>query len=158
MTESNAGPVEISTRMRAGEWTPDTLAELTASYQRKLHEMGASAEEVVTEVSQPEDGSAHVRVSWLHRGVRTFANLNQTEVSEASNARGQGEHIPPGAATADSQGLGAVFGDAERTPIDAPPTARAVDAEKNQQKPDVIIYTSPEGQTYVEEAPQKHTE
>ncbi|MFQ4148149.1 hypothetical protein AAGW05_05545 [Arthrobacter sp. LAPM80] len=134
------------------------MSELTASYQRQLHEMGAPKQEVVTEVRQPEDGSAHVRVSWMHRGAHTFSTLNQNEPSEAVTARGNGEDIPQGSATADSQGLGAVLGDAERSSIDEPPTERAADAEKHQQTPDLIMYTTSEGETYVEEAPGKHVE
>ncbi|WP_197277855.1 hypothetical protein [Arthrobacter alpinus] len=155
MTESHAEPVEISVRMRSGEWTPESLVELTASYQRKLFEMGAPESEVLTEVDTSEDGSASVRVSWLHQGAHTFATLNQVESPEAEHPRGDGENIPPGAVTADSKGLGAVFGDAERSAIDAPPTERAAEAEKNQQTPNAIIYTSPEGETYVEEVPQE---
>lgn len=134
---------------------PESLLDLTASYQRKLLEMGAAEGDIATEVSQPEDGSALVRVRWMRRGVHTFSNLNQDEVPEADIVRGHGEHIPPGAVTEDSQGLDAVFGDAERSAIDAPPTERAVEAEKTQHTPNVVIYTSPEGETYVEEAPKK---
>ncbi len=106
MEESQAQPVEISTRMRHGEWTPESMAELTAGYQRKLMEMGAPAEHIVTEV-------------------------DQHETTQAEEARGNGEVIHPGEATRDSQGLGAVFGDAERSAIDAPPTERAMKAPGN---------------------------
>ena len=40
-------PVEISTRMRPGEWTDATLADLVASYRERILGMGASASEVV---------------------------------------------------------------------------------------------------------------
>lgn len=89
MTESHAEPVEISVRMRPSEWTPESLVELTASYQRKLFEMGAPESEVLMVVDTPEDGSASVRVSWLHQGAHTFAALNQVESPEA-------EHTPAG--------------------------------------------------------------
>lgn len=158
MTESNAEPVEISTRMRPGEWTPDSLAELVDSYQRKLLEMGAPEAEVVTEVDQPEDGSARVHVSWLHQGAHTFTPVNQDEAREAENARGNGENIPSGAVTADSKGLGAVFGDAERSAIDAPPTERAAEAQKIQQTPNATSFTTPNGKTYLEETPQEPAE
>jgi len=158
MTESNADPVEISTRMRPQEWTEESLAGLTASYQRKLQEMGAPADEIITEVDTPDDGSAHVRVSWLHSGVHTFADLNQSETAEAPNARGNGEIIPPGEASKDSKGVGAVLGDAEWSAIDAPPTERALEAEKNEQIPNIVIYTDADGKSYAEEADEKGVE
>ncbi|MDP9998810.1 MULTISPECIES: hypothetical protein [Pseudarthrobacter] len=58
-------PVEISTRMRPGEWTDATLAELVASYRAKILDMGASASEVVEEIEKNDDGSVKVNVSWV---------------------------------------------------------------------------------------------
>lgn len=58
-------PVEISTRMRPGEWTDATLAELVASYRAKILDMGASASEVVEEIVKNDDGSVKVNVSWV---------------------------------------------------------------------------------------------
>jgi hypothetical protein len=58
-------PVEISTRMRPGEWTDATLAELVASYRAKIMDMGASASEVVEEIEKNDDGSVTVNVSWV---------------------------------------------------------------------------------------------
>ncbi|MCU1435580.1 MAG: hypothetical protein JWR71_2305 [Pseudarthrobacter sp.] len=58
-------PVEISTRMRPGEWTDATLAELVASYRAKIMDMGASASEVVEEIEKNDDGSVKVNVSWV---------------------------------------------------------------------------------------------
>ena len=58
-------PVEISTRMRPGEWTDATLAELVASYRARIVEMGASASEVVEEIEKNDDGSVKVNVSWV---------------------------------------------------------------------------------------------
>lgn len=58
-------PVEISTRMRPGEWTDATLAELVASYRAKILDMGASASEVVEEIEKHDDGSVKVNVSWV---------------------------------------------------------------------------------------------
>jgi hypothetical protein len=158
MTEPNAEPVEISTRMRPQEWTEESLAGLTASYQRKVQVMGAPAVEIVTEVETPDDGSARVRVSWLHSGVHTFADLNQSEADGAHIARGDGEIIPPGEASKDSKGVGAVLGDAEWSAIDAPPTERAVEAEKNEQIPNIVIYTNIEGKSYAEEVDEKRAE
>ncbi|WP_243399898.1 hypothetical protein [Arthrobacter glacialis] len=152
MTQINGEPVEISTRIRPGEWTPESLSELVASYQHKLLEMGAPESEIRTELQQPEDGSASVRVSWDRHGVRTFADMGQRIPPESEVARGYGESIPADEATADSQGLGAVLGDAEWSAIDAPPTPRAMKAGENSSVPDVIIYTDENGKTYVEDA------
>ncbi|MHA7305222.1 hypothetical protein ACX80E_08245 [Arthrobacter sp. TMN-49] len=151
MNDSTNEPVEISTRMRPGEWTQETLAELLASYQQKLREMGASENEIETSVETPEDGSANVKVSWRHAGVHTFADMGQGTVEEADNSRGHGEAIPRGEATDDSKGLGAVFGDAERSAIDEPPTRRAMEALENQPDPDLVVFTNDEGKTYVED-------
>lgn len=152
MTESNNEPVEISTRMRPGEWTRETLTELVASYQDKLREMGAPDGEIETSVETPDDGSAYVNVSWQHTGVHTFAEMGQGTMPESENSRGQGEDIPPGETTDDTKGLGAVLGDAERSTIDAPPSGRAMAAEANQPNPDLLVYTDEEGKTYVEDA------
>ncbi|MGO4383063.1 hypothetical protein [Specibacter sp. RAF43] len=142
--------MEISTRMRPGEWTPQSLSELVGSYQGKLRDMGAPEAEIDTEVVQPDDGSVSVRVSWKHAGVHTYASLNQDVPAESANARGDGEAIPVGEVTEDSKGLGAVFGDAERSAIDAPPSGRAVAARQHEQVPDVTVYTDDEGHTHVE--------
>jgi hypothetical protein len=152
MTGSNNEPVEISTRMRPGEWTPESLTELVASYQDKLREMGAPDGEIETSVETPDDGSAHVNVSWQHTGAHTFAQMGQGTTPEAENSRGHGEDIPAGATTDDAKGLGAVLGDAERSTIDAPPTRRATAAAANQPSPDLLVYTDDEGKTYVEDA------
>lgn len=151
MNDSTQEPVEISTRMRPGEWTQDSLAQLLASYQQKLREMGAPTDEIETTVETPEDGGAYVKVSWRHSGLRTFADMGQSAVTEAENSRGHGESIPTGEATEDSKGLGAVFGDAERSAIDEPPTRRASEARQEQIDPDLIIMTNEEGKTYVED-------
>jgi hypothetical protein len=57
-------PVEISTRMRPGEWTEDSLEELVNSYRQRIVEMGASITDVVTDVERGDDGSVRVAVSW----------------------------------------------------------------------------------------------
>lgn len=147
----NAEPVEISIRMQAGDWTPESLHELVASYQQKLQVMGAPAEAIETVVKTPEDGSAFVHVSWLHEGVQTFADMGQNTVTESVQARGHGEHIPPGETTSDSQGLGAILGDAERSAIDEPATATAAQNAAEGVDNDFIIRTGADGKTYVED-------
>lgn len=57
-------PVEISTRMRPGEWTEASLEELVTTYRAKILAMGAAVSEVVTEVVRNDDGSVAVAVSW----------------------------------------------------------------------------------------------
>jgi hypothetical protein len=58
-------PVEISTRMRPGEWTEETLEALVVSYQQRIVEMGASITDVVTDIDRSDDGSVRVAVSWV---------------------------------------------------------------------------------------------
>lgn len=58
-------PVEISTRMRPGEWTEASLEELVNSYRTRIVEMGASASDIVTDVERNDDGSVKVAVSWV---------------------------------------------------------------------------------------------
>lgn len=151
MNDSTQEPVEISTRMRSGEWTQESLTQLLASYQQKLREMGAPADEIETSVETPEDGGAKIKVSWRHAGVRTFADMGQSAAAEAENSRGHGETIPTGEATEDSKGLGAVLGDAERSAIDEPPIRRAREAKHQQIDPDLVVMTSEDGKTYVED-------
>jgi hypothetical protein len=57
-------PVEISTRMRPGEWTEESLEALVANYRTRIAEMGASASDIVTDVERNDDGSVKVNVSW----------------------------------------------------------------------------------------------
>ena len=57
-------PVEISTRMRPGEWTEESLAELVSTYKRRVEEMGAPMAEVATDIERNDDGSVTVVVSW----------------------------------------------------------------------------------------------
>jgi hypothetical protein len=151
MNENISEPVEISTRMRPGEWTRETLTELVGAYQQKLKEMGAPDSEIETTVDTPEDGSAQVNVTWIRTGIHTLATTRPTTTEESENSRGHGERMRPGDATQDSQGLGAVLGDAERSPIDGPPTERAAAGEDNQAGPDFVVYTGEDGKSYVED-------
>jgi hypothetical protein len=152
MSENQAEPVEISTRMRPSEWSAESLLALVSSYQHKLREMGAPENEIVTDIQKPDDGSASVRVSWKRQGVQTFSDPSPTTPPETKEARGDGESIPGDEATNGSQGLGAILGDAEWSAIDAPPTPRAREAAQNQTEPDVLIYTDADGKTYAEDA------
>lgn len=62
-------PVEISTRMRPGEWTESSLEELVTTYRAKILAMGATAREVTTDVERNDDGSVKVVVSWAKPAV-----------------------------------------------------------------------------------------
>ncbi len=66
MTLYQPEPVEISTRMRPGEWTESSLEELVTTYRAKILAMGASISEVVTDVERNDDGSVKVAVSWAN--------------------------------------------------------------------------------------------
>ncbi|MFF1253288.1 hypothetical protein ACFVYC_12430 [Pseudarthrobacter sp. NPDC058329] len=57
-------PVEISTRMRPGEWTEESLELLVESYRERIVEMGARPTDVVTDIDRSDDGSVRVAVSW----------------------------------------------------------------------------------------------
>ncbi|MDQ0632536.1 hypothetical protein QFZ40_000445 [Arthrobacter pascens] len=69
MTLYQPEPVEISTRMRPGEWTEASLEELITTYRAKILAMGATVYEVVTEVERNDDGSVEVAVSWAKPAV-----------------------------------------------------------------------------------------
>jgi len=62
-------PVEISTRMRPGEWTEESLAELVSTYRMRIEEMGAPAAEVATDIERNDDGSVKVIVSWTKPAI-----------------------------------------------------------------------------------------
>lgn len=60
----NSEDVEISTRLRPGEWTEDTLAVLVKEYEHKIAEMGAKAADIKTHIEHTEAGGVKVRVVW----------------------------------------------------------------------------------------------
>ncbi|MFF1830288.1 hypothetical protein [Paenarthrobacter sp. NPDC058040] len=57
-------PVEISTRMRPGEWTEESLLEHIEDYKQQIRDMGASESQIITEVERTEEGAAKVVVRW----------------------------------------------------------------------------------------------
>ena len=69
MTLYQPEPVEISTRMRPGEWTEDSLVELVDTYRARMVGMGAPAAEVVTDIDRNDDGSVKVVVSWTKPAI-----------------------------------------------------------------------------------------
>ena len=62
-------PVEISTRMRPGEWTEESLQAHIEDYRRQIRNMGATDAEIVTNVERTEEGAARVVVSWNRTGL-----------------------------------------------------------------------------------------
>lgn len=61
-------PVEISTRMRPGEWSEASLEQLVDTYRARIVEMGASLTDIYTDIERNDDGSVKVAVSWLKPG------------------------------------------------------------------------------------------
>jgi hypothetical protein len=58
-------PVEISTRMRPGEWTEESLAALVASYREELLRMGAPAAEIDIVTDRDDSGGVKVVATWI---------------------------------------------------------------------------------------------
>ncbi|MCU1517390.1 MAG: hypothetical protein JWQ75_2111 [Pseudarthrobacter sp.] len=88
MTLYQPEPVEISTRMRPGEWTESTLAELVATYRERILAMGAGAADVVTDVERNDDGSVKVVVSWAKPAV--------ADAAAAGGPAAAGDAVDPG--------------------------------------------------------------
>lgn len=65
MTLYQPEPVEISTRMRPGEWTEESLTALVASYRDELLGMGASATEIEIVTDRDEHGGVNVVATWI---------------------------------------------------------------------------------------------
>ncbi|MCZ9880415.1 hypothetical protein [Arthrobacter sp. B2a2-09] len=57
-------PVEISTRIRPGEWTEESLGVLVASYREDLLGMGASASEIEIVTERDARGGVNVVATW----------------------------------------------------------------------------------------------
>lgn len=57
-------PVEISTRMRPGEWTEESLLEHIENYKQQIRDMGAKEPQIITEVERTDEGAAKVVVRW----------------------------------------------------------------------------------------------
>lgn len=65
MTLYQPEPVEISTRMRPGEWTEDSLTETVASYREELRSMGASDSDIDIVTDRDPQGGVSVVATWL---------------------------------------------------------------------------------------------
>ena len=69
MTQYQPEPVEISTRMRAGEWTEASLSELVATYTQKLQGMGAGLGEIDIVTDRDDGGGVSVVATWKKADV-----------------------------------------------------------------------------------------
>ena len=58
-------PVEISTRMRPGEWTEESLPAVVAAYRDQLLGMGAADSEIDVVIDRDDGGGVSVVASWL---------------------------------------------------------------------------------------------
>lgn len=65
MTLYQPEPVEISTRMRPGEWTEESLNALILSYRDKLVGMGASVSDIQIESERDDHGGVNVIATWI---------------------------------------------------------------------------------------------
>ncbi|GAA1352686.1 hypothetical protein [Falsarthrobacter nasiphocae] len=110
-------PVEVSAHIEAGEWDATRGEELLAAYRRQLLEMGATEAELITEVDELEDGGANVRVRWDRTGVTHFDDYTSPGTPVTSRTGENAESVPEGETTEGSRGLGAVYGEADRSPV-----------------------------------------
>lgn len=65
MTLYQPEPVEISTRMRPGEWTEESLVTMVDSYREELLRMGAAASEIDIVTDRDQNGGVSVVASWV---------------------------------------------------------------------------------------------
>ena len=64
MTVNQPEPVEISTRIRPGEWTEESLLETVAGYRRQLLGMGAAPSEIDVTTDRDDHGGVSVVATW----------------------------------------------------------------------------------------------
>lgn len=64
MTLYQPEPVEISTRMRPGEWTEASLTEFVETYRQQLLGMGAEPAEIVIATERDDNGGVSVVATW----------------------------------------------------------------------------------------------
>ncbi|RKR30195.1 PRC-barrel domain-containing protein [Arthrobacter oryzae] len=77
MTLDQPEPVEISTRVRPGEWTEDTLSSLVASFRDELLRMGAPPEEITVATERDDGGGVSIVATWNRpAGENTEAALD----------------------------------------------------------------------------------
>lgn len=160
MEELSGEPVQVSTHLSEGEWTPQTVDALIASYKEQLVSMGATEPELRTDVDELEDGSVDVRVSWHHHGVRAFDDFSGPVApapvgGAADPVTGPGsehQHLE-GRTTEGSNGLGSVFGEADRSAQESEPGDRRAALDDPTVTPEVRstpVVTDAEGYTHLQ--------
>ena len=65
MTLYQPEPVEISTRMRPGEWTEESLTALADSYREELLRMGAAASAIEITTDRDQNGGVSMVATWV---------------------------------------------------------------------------------------------
>ncbi|MCB4208195.1 hypothetical protein [Arthrobacter sp. UM1] len=160
MEELSGEPVQVSTHLSEGEWTPETVEALIASYKEQLISMGATVPELRTDVDELDDGSVDVRVSWHHHGVRSFDDFSGpvAPVPVGSGADGVTGPVDEhqrldGRTTEGSSGLGSVYGEADRSAHESAPGDRRAALDDPTVTPQVrnaAVVTDAEGNTHLE--------
>lgn len=108
-------PVEISNRLNPGEWTPQSLDELLDKYRRDFADMGAQPHEVTTEAVPTEGGGMDVKAVWNRTGEHRFEDFGAPQSSNHVSEGELGEAEPDGLTTEGSKGIGALYGEADRS-------------------------------------------
>lgn len=70
MTLYQPEPVEMSTRIRPGEWSDDTLAEVVANFREELLQMGARSEAITVAIERDDHGGVSVVATWSRQPGR----------------------------------------------------------------------------------------
>ncbi|QYF90357.1 hypothetical protein [Arthrobacter sp. PAMC25284] len=69
MTLYQPEPVEISTRMRPGEWTEENLTEIVAAYRNDLMAMGAPASDIRISTERDAHGGVSIVAAWIKAAI-----------------------------------------------------------------------------------------
>lgn len=86
MTLYQPEPVEISTRLRPGEWTEETLNMLVAGFRDELLRMGAPSAAITVATERDDRGGVSVVVAWNRQpredpeAVRQATSKTSTEI------------------------------------------------------------------------------
>jgi len=91
MTLYQPEPVEISTRIRPGEWTDESLSATVASYRNELLGMGAAAEEIEIVTDREADGSVRVVATWIKGDIADEQELRPETIQLLPRASRHGD-------------------------------------------------------------------
>jgi hypothetical protein len=96
-------PVEISTRIRPGEWTEDTLPALAANFREELLRMGAPSGQITVETERDDRGGVSIRATWNRPANENTEAARDLEAATGSptpgnesQAAADTHHPPPG--------------------------------------------------------------